>query len=283
MSNPLVSVGMTAFNQCRFLPEAIESILAQTYPNFELIISDNASEDDTREICLAYQGQDARINYTRNDYNRGSIYNGNKVRDLARGKYFMWASDHDLRHPDFIRRAVEIMEADPEIALTYARVQRIDVDGNVLALGPDTMDTRGLHPAVRYMIIVAQHCGGDLIYGLFNRETMLKVQPKPVWVSDMAFLAGLAFHGTFAHIPEPMLSMRVIRDETMDNHRRTQAYNLDPARTEEILSMEWPELWRELGVECLSHVSSSGISSEEKNYLVAGTKLCFKERFGVEL
>src|SRR4030042_1689550 len=95
---PLVTIGMCVFNCDRFLVKALDSLLSQEYKNFELIISDNASEDRTQEICLEYQARDPRIQYSRNETNMGAIFNGVKVINLARGKYFMFGSDHDLWH-----------------------------------------------------------------------------------------------------------------------------------------------------------------------------------------
>ena len=107
---PLVTIGMCVFNCDRFLVKALDSLLSQEYKNFELIISDNASEDRTQEICLEYQARDPRIQYSRNETNMGAIFNGVKVINLARGKYFMFGSDHDLWHPSFITKRLEVIE-----------------------------------------------------------------------------------------------------------------------------------------------------------------------------
>lgn len=279
---PLVSIGMAVFNCERFLPESIESLLAQDYENFELIISDNASEDRTQEICLEYQARDPRIQYSRNATNMGSIFNGTKVRNLARGKYFMWASDHDLRHPTFLSKGVAVLEDDPEVVLCYSRAQRIDVNGNFLALGPDYLDTRGMSPPARFLHLLNNNCGGEIIYGLYRLEKTKHIKCKAVWASDVYFLAALTLEGTIAHLPEVLFSLRVIRDEQMENHKKTQAYNLDPARTKEMLGMDMPALWHELARECLSVVQNSSLADLEKEILVAETKNCFTRRFGLE-
>lgn len=279
---PLVSIGMAVFNCERFLPESIESLLAQDYENFELIISDNASEDRTQEICLEYQARDPRIQYSRNETNMGSIFNGTKVRNLARGKYFMWASDHDLRHPALLSKCVAVLENDPEVVLCYSRAQRIDVNGNFLVLAPDSLDTRGMSPPARYLHLLGNHCGGEIIYGLYRLEKMKHIKCKAIWAADVYFLAALALEGAFAHLPEVLFSLRVIRDEQMENHKKTQAYNLDPARTKEMLDMDMPALWHELAEECLSIVQGSSLADLEKEILVAETKNCFTRRFGLE-
>ena len=96
---PRVSVGIPVFNGERFLAETIESILAQTFKDFEIVISDNASTDRTEEICRSYAARDPRIRYNRNDTNRGAAWNHNRVFELARGEYFKWQSHDDFCAP----------------------------------------------------------------------------------------------------------------------------------------------------------------------------------------
>ena len=93
--NPRVSIGLPVYNGERFLPQALDSILAQTFEDFELIISDNASTDTTEEICRTYATQDQRIHYHRHEQNRGAAWNFNYIVPLARGEYFKWAADDD--------------------------------------------------------------------------------------------------------------------------------------------------------------------------------------------
>lgn len=85
---PQVSIGMPVYNGEQFLKDALDSILAQTFDNFELIISDNTSTDNTQEICKAYSAKDQRICYYRNEKNLGAAWNFNRVFELARGEYF---------------------------------------------------------------------------------------------------------------------------------------------------------------------------------------------------
>ena len=96
-----VSIGMPVFNGEKYLRESIESILDQTYQNFELIISDNASTDRTQEICLEYARKDNRISYYRNDKNLGGPRNYNRVFELSSAEYFKWAAYDDVLAPEF--------------------------------------------------------------------------------------------------------------------------------------------------------------------------------------
>ncbi len=97
-----VSIGMPVFNGASFIREALDSLLAQTFTNFELIIADNASTDDTSTICLEYANLDKRIRYVRHGNNRGALENFNFVLNEARGQYFMWAAADDYWSPDWL-------------------------------------------------------------------------------------------------------------------------------------------------------------------------------------
>src|ERR1051326_2036095 len=112
MSNqkPRVSIGLPVYNGQQFLEEAINSLLAQTYSDFELIISDNASTDATEQICRAHAAADPRIRYYRNDKNRGPVWNLNRVFELARGELFKWAAHDDVCAPTLVERCVEVLE-----------------------------------------------------------------------------------------------------------------------------------------------------------------------------
>jgi glycosyltransferase involved in cell wall biosynthesis len=108
---PTVSVGMPVYNGELFIREAVDSILAQTFGEFELIIADNASTDATEAICREYAARDARIRYVRHSENRGPAFNFQYVLDAAIGKYFMWAAVDDRREREFLRMATEILDS----------------------------------------------------------------------------------------------------------------------------------------------------------------------------
>lgn len=115
--HPLVSIGLPVYNGENYIAEAIQSVLDQTYTNFELIISDNSSTDKTPVICEHYADIDSRIRYYRSSENRGAAWNFNNTFYLATGKYFKWLAHDDLITPRFIEFAVDILETKPEIVL----------------------------------------------------------------------------------------------------------------------------------------------------------------------
>src|SRR5689334_18309225 len=113
MSTPKLSVGLPVYNGEAYLRTALESIVTQDYQDFELIISDNASQDGTAAICREYAQRDKRIRYYREEANRGGARNLNRVFELSRGKYFKWAAHDDVCLPGFFRRCVEVFDRAP--------------------------------------------------------------------------------------------------------------------------------------------------------------------------
>jgi len=118
-SKPLVSIGLPVHNGASLLRQALDSLLAQDHENFEVVISDNASVDATKEICREYLLRDPRIRYHRNTSNLGPTANFLKVLELSRGKYFMWAAHDDLWERCFISKLVAPFQDYPDVALTF--------------------------------------------------------------------------------------------------------------------------------------------------------------------
>ena len=108
--NPKVTIGMPAYNGAKTIEKAINSLLAQTFKDFELIISDNASDDETENICRRYALKDSRIHYLRQNKNIGAHANFNFLISKATEKYFMWAADDDWRSPEFLEVNVSALE-----------------------------------------------------------------------------------------------------------------------------------------------------------------------------
>ncbi len=128
---PRVSVGLTVYNGEPFLAETLDSLLAQTFEDFELIICDNASTDRTAEIVGDYAARDARIRYVRHPRNFGASGNERRAFALSRAPYFRWSGADDLYAPESIARCVEVLDRDPRVVLTYPKAKFIDDRGRV--------------------------------------------------------------------------------------------------------------------------------------------------------
>jgi glycosyltransferase involved in cell wall biosynthesis len=130
-SVPRLSVGLPVYNGEKYLGESIESLLGQSYKDFELIISDNASTDSTADICNHYANQDSRIRYIRQPRNIGLSPNHNFVVDQSRGEFFKWAAADDLYGRDLLQSCVNALDQHPDVVLAHSLTAAIDGDGNI--------------------------------------------------------------------------------------------------------------------------------------------------------
>ena len=130
-AGPRLSIGLPVYNGENYLAESLDALLGQTYEDFELIISDNASTDGTADICHSYAKQDSRIRYIRQRQNIGCAPNHNYLVDEARGELFKWASDDDLYARDMIRLCVEALDEKPDVVLAHPWTAFIDSSGIV--------------------------------------------------------------------------------------------------------------------------------------------------------
>ncbi len=132
-SMPRVTVGLPVYNGEKFLGEAIESVLDQTFEDFELVISDNASTDATEEICRDYAARDRRVRYARAPQNRGAAWNFNRAFELAGGEYFKWLAHDDVIGPRYLARTVEALDHDASLVLCHSQTGIIDGEGELIA------------------------------------------------------------------------------------------------------------------------------------------------------
>lgn len=177
---PLVSIGMPVFNDKLFIRKALDSLLAQSHANFELILSDDCSSDGSAEICKEYAARDSRIEYIRQEQNIGISRNMKFLLNKARGKYFMWAANDDMWHHDFIQVLLNGLTANPEAVIAFCPVVNIDEDDQLLS-DPEgkRTDYSGKTAAGRIHKLI--HLFDDACgYGLFVREEILGVE-FPVW------------------------------------------------------------------------------------------------------
>lgn len=215
---PLVSIGLPVYNGEPFLKEALDSLLAQDYPNFELIISDNASTDGTHERCLDYAGRDGRIRYYRNSENLGASANWNRVFALARGQYFIWAAHDDLYEPVYISTLAHLLDDNPDAVLAFSAFDNIDAEGRQTKLYPDLFDlpADGLFQRLdSYMR--QEECLGkaNLICGLMRRQVIAeaggaKRWGRGEWGPDMLIVFALLARGRLVLAEELLFHKRVL-------------------------------------------------------------------------
>lgn len=204
-----VSVGMPVYNGENFIKEAIDSILAQTFEDFELIISDNASTDGTAEICRAYATKDQRIRYYRNGQNIGAAKNFNSVFNLSSGEYFKWAAHDDVLAPEFLERCVEVLDRDSSIILCHTKTGRIDKDTTLFGSFDHELQVNSQKPHERFhdLVCIPHNC--VFSFGLI-RASVLKIIPliASYVTSDRILLGELGLLGRFYTVPEQLFLRR---------------------------------------------------------------------------
>ena len=213
MAKPRLSIGLPVYNGERYLRQAIESMLAQDFTDFELIISDNASTDSTEEICRTCAARDKRVRYLRSETNRGVTWNFRYVLEVAGGEYFKWAAHDDECLPTMLRRCMEMMErADASVVLVYPHFDFIDDNGvaTMTRVDPkwDRVDTVSRSPHKRMRHVIWRNYFGQAIYGIVRtealRRTTLFGRIAPDWIK----LAELAMLGKIVEVPEVLFRLR---------------------------------------------------------------------------
>ena len=206
---PHVSVGMPVYNGERFVAQAVESILSQTFRDIELIISDNASTDATERICREYAERDSRIRYYRSEQNRGAAWNHNRVVELARGEYFRWQCHDDCCDPTFIEKCLAGIRGDPSVVLCYPRFVRVDEQGRRLGVKSSRV-VGNAEPHMRHRSLIYRRDSCEEIYGIARTDVVGKTSLiGPYSNSDDTLLAELILQGGFREVPEPLFFYRI--------------------------------------------------------------------------
>ncbi|NCJ07300.1 glycosyltransferase [Synechococcales cyanobacterium C] len=221
--SPKVSIGLPVYNGEKYLSQAIDSILSQTFADFELIISDNASIDCTQRICLKYANEDSRIKYHRHSKNIGGSNNHNFVFKLAKGIYFHWFSDDDLYDPSFLQKSVTILDENPDISLCFCSFKLIDEHGKCLGINENLIG-QSLSPAQRLRELFTFNHLCEANYGLIRSETLRKTDLERNYSdSDRTLLCEIALYGKFHIIPEPLFSRRIHPGQSTNRYPDTNA------------------------------------------------------------
>lgn len=240
--SPCVSIGLAVYNGEKFIREAIDSILAQTYPDFELIISDNASTDKTEEICRGYATKDNRIRYSRNETNIGGANNENLTFRFSRGKYFRWAAHDDVCAPELISRCVEMLDRSPSVVLCYAMINEIDENGNILKT---ISQKKGLspRPSKRFRDLMRNDHNCEATYGLIRSDILRSTRLEQNYTdSDRTLLCELSLHGQFYEIEEPLFYKRY-HPRNMYSSKRARMVWFNPEMKGKVVFPFWMQFF----------------------------------------
>ena len=225
---PLVSIGMPMYNGERYIRKAIDSLLAQDYENFELIISDNASTDSTLLICRECTSSDHRVSVHAQNHNVGALANFKTVLEPARGKYFMWAAVDDYWLPEFISSLVKELEEHPEAGVAMCATERVYEDGILFDTirfkdknDPNNMNyyqmIKGLTSPEKYNLY---------IYGLFRTNLLrqaISFYPEVPGL-DRLFICQIALATRFRYVDQ-VLHIRMHHDQPSNIRLANEKFN----------------------------------------------------------
>ncbi|GJM24584.1 MAG: glycosyl transferase [Phycisphaerae bacterium] len=245
---PKVSVGVPVYNGERFLEGCLDALLAQTYGDFEIIISDNGSTDSTMQICRRYADRDSRIRYYRTDVNHGAAWNFNRTVKLANGMYFKWAAHDDLCAPEFLQSCVDVLDSDESVVLACPKPRVINDRGEKMEPYGIALKTDAPEPHVRYGEVVRGDVGYKCfeVFGLYRMSALKNTELIGNYPhGDGVLLARLALFGRFQEVPEEWFFPREHAGQSMQAMKDRYAYSdwFDTKRTGRIIFPTWRMFW----------------------------------------
>lgn len=214
--NTGISIGMPIYNGEKFLEKKLKSIISQTYSNFELIISDNGSNDKTSSICLEYQKKDDRIKYFRHEKNQGITWNFNFVLEKSKKEFFIFAAVDDIISEKFLEKNLNILQNNPKIVVSISKIESYDsinqLDKSSKDLTKklkqkirptDTISINGTYEKKVREYLKKSTC--QVIYGLFRKSSIKKIKFESFIGNDWAVFLDVLKTGDLYVIDETMM------------------------------------------------------------------------------
>jgi len=235
-ASPLITIGLPVFNGERFVDQAIESILAQTFSEFRLVVSDNASTDRTVEIVRDFAKRDHRIELMTNSVNRGGAWNFNRVFAESRSPYFRWAAADDMLAPTLLERSIDVLESTKEdVVLVYPQTLLVDESGEVLELVEENLAAPpGAAPHTRLLKVFRNMFYGNAVFSVLRSNALRRTRLHGGFPSaDYVLLAELALAGEFREVPQPLFLRRLHEGTSWRANPTAESLSqwLDPQKT----------------------------------------------------
>lgn len=241
---PRLTIGFPVCNGEKYIAEALDALLGQTFEDFELVISDNASTDGTGDICRSYEKLDSRVRYFRQPRNIGLSPNHNFVAYEARGELFKWASNDDLYARDLIGRCIDALDSCPDVVLAHSWTAQINDLGAVRKAFEYRLKTASPRAPERFRSPLFDN-GGDDDYGVMRKEVLLRTAMHDSYHhADRTIVAELALHGRFYQVPDWLYFRRQHETQAGVAFRsiRSRCANMGSAEQSELRADEDPEI-----------------------------------------
>jgi len=246
---PKLSIGLPVHNGERFLRQALDSLLGQSFGQIEVLICDNASTDRTPEIAAEYARADERVRIHRNNANIGGAPNFNLAFKLTSAPYFKWSAHDDVCRSDYLAECMTVLERDASVALCHSAVELIDEHGRVVRAHDEELPLVGSDcPAVRFRDLIFSDHWCTSMFGVMRRSLLSKTPLIARHVgSDRNLLAELGLLGRFHLVPRPLFQNRDHRERSVnatDVRSSERAAWFDPA-TKNKITLPYVRCWYE--------------------------------------
>jgi putative sugar O-methyltransferase len=222
-------LGMTLYNNAGNVREALDSLLAQTYPHFTLILLNDASTDGTAAICQEYAQRDSRVRYFAHAQRQAMIATWHEAAEIAlreapSAEFFAWVSDHDRWHPRWLERMIAELDADAGAVLAYPITRRTEQTGEDIDKGPRLFDTAGCATLEeRWRHFCHEGVGaGDMVYGLMRIPALVAAGIfRRVLRPDRLLVAEMTLRGRIRQVPEVLWFRRQSQASSIDRQHKT--------------------------------------------------------------
>ena len=258
---PRVGIGVPVYNGEDYLEATLDSLLAQSFSDFEVFIADNASTDRTEQICRDYANGDSRVHYIRNPINLGASKNYTTCYHPSENEYFRWQNADDPIAPNHLELCVRSLDENPQAVLTYGKTKIIDQHSELIELYDDNLDLRQASPYQRFVTCRESIGLSNILYGLMRREQLAKTALMGDYIaSDINLIGELALYGQFHELPYYLFFRRMHPAasswDRSDSERQNEFW--DPSKSK-LLMQTWRSCY-----EYFRAVGRAPISAREK-------------------
>jgi len=229
-TEPRLTIGLPVYNGEKYVAESLEALLGQTFADFELIISDNASTDGTGDICRRYVKQDSRIRYFRQPRNIGIAPNVNFIIGQAKGELYKEASHDDLYASNLLESCIEALDENPDVVLAHSWTAKVDDSGGLTEAYEYPLKTAAPQAPERFRSMLFDS-GGDDDYGVMRMDVRRRAAPMGSHHhSDRTITAELVLYGRFYQVAEWLYFRREHSQQNGGAPMRRRCANMDPRR-----------------------------------------------------
>ena len=221
---PKICLAMPLYNQTKFLEEALQSLLAQTYSDFRLIIVDDSTELSPGNIVKRFTARDSRIHYIKNDSRKGLVGNWRACfKHAGNVDYFAWVGDHDVWHPEWLEKMVHTLNENPNVVLVYPIFVRITPEGSINDKPSRYFSTDNMSDFRRIKAVCRDaRAFGKMVYGLFRADALRRAGIfRRLMYPDVILLHELCLQGDFKQVEEKLWFIRRVAKFSIDRQKNS--------------------------------------------------------------